>query len=127
MNFNLAERAFLNMRLIDVLYPHRVYGHSLSSNYTLEGIIFNAGKRIIINHLRMRDDEIDENWPQMNNHQCLIEDEDNKCWCSCNGNSRLCSCVCYNALYMLIDRIEEINGPLNRNSQMRFILANLHV
>ena len=126
MNFSLAERAFLNMKLIDVLYPYQAIGINPVSSYILEDIVFNAGKRIIINHLRMRDDDIDEQWPFMRNHHCLIEEGIFKCWCSCDAISRKCSCACFNCLYLLIDKIEEINGPLNRNAQMRFILASFN-
>ena len=87
MNFTLAERAFLNMRLKDVLYPYNATNTKPNSNYFLEDIIFNSGKRIIIEQLRNRDDDIDEMWHTLNNHQCLLNDDNLKCWCSCNADT----------------------------------------
>ena len=127
MNFSLAERAFLNMRLIDVLYPYQAFDANPCSNYVLEDIIFQAGRRIIIDQLRTRDWNIDEVWPHMRNHHCLIEEGSYRCWCSCNGISIRCSCVCFNCIYLLINKIEEINGPVNRNAQMKYVLASFNI
>ena len=127
MEFSLAERAFLNMRLVDVLYPYQAINSSPNSNYILENIILSAGKRIIINHLRMRDDWIDVHWPSMMNHHCRIEEGIHKCWCSCDGTSANCSCACFNFIYLLISKIEEVNGPINRNARMKFVLANFNI
>ena len=126
MDITLAERAFLNMRLCDVLYPYQAIKAKPDSNYPLESIIFNMGKRFIIEQLRNRDEVVDEIWPELNDHHCLLGDSSNQCWCSCDATTRLCICVCYNPLYMLIDRIEECNGPINRRAQMRFALADFN-
>ena len=125
MDLSLAERAFLNMRLTDVLYPYIALNAKPDSNYLLETIIFNTGKRFIIDQLRNRDDSLDAIWPNLEEHHCQINDSSNQCWCSCNI-TRFCTCVCYNPLFILIDRIEEINGPINRQAPIRLALANFN-
>ena len=124
MNRTLEERAFLNMTLENVLYPYKALGINPIVNYPLEGIIFGAGRNMILEQLRNWDDEIDFDWFNLNNHHCLISEGINGtwCWCSCDISRPVCQCVCYAPLFILIKRIEEANGPINRQAKMKYIL-----
>ena len=126
MNRSLKERAFLNLSLEDVLYPYRALGIKPNASYFLEEVIFRVGKNMIIDQLISRDEGIEAEWPDLNNHHCLISEGINGpwCWCSCDTTRPTCRCVCFAPLFILIKRIEEVNGPINRQAKMKYILSN---
>ena len=120
MVLSLQELSLLNMSLRQIKYP---YTHQRRNGYLLENIIFQCGKRIIVNELRVRDAFIDRNWHGMQNHHCLLEDSDSKCWCACDIQKNFCICLCFNSFYMILTRFEEENGPINDNVKFKWILS----
>ena len=122
MVLSLRELSFINMPVNQIKYPY-THLNLPRGGYWLENVIFQSGKRIIINELRFRDEFIDRNWHGMRDHHCLLEDADSKCWCACDIRRNFCNCLCFNAFYMILTRFEEENGPFNDNIQFKWILS----
>ena len=107
---------------MQIKYPY-INLNQPRNGYILEDIIFQCGRRIIVNEIRFRDGFIDRHWPEMRNHHCLIEDPDSKCWCACDPESNFCICLCFNSFHMILTRFEEENGPFNDIIKFKWILS----
>ena len=127
MVLSLQEIAFSNLRVIDILHPNIALDEYPRDCHILPETIFRIGKRQIINELCERDEFIRENWPLMNNHQCLINDGPlNRCWCGCDPNENHCICICMLPVHILIDLIEEEMGDINREASFRIVTARIN-
>ena len=124
----LQELSFANLRVRDILHPNLSLPSYPRDCHILPETIFRVGKRQIIDELCERDDTIRMLWPHMNGHHCLINDDpSNRCWCGCDINEPHCFCICMLPVHILLDRIEEEMGSINRNASFKIVTARLNI
>ena len=121
----LLELAILNMRLQDISMPNILFEKYPSDSNMVPKILFRAGKNLFIEKLIERDEIANDRWRQSNNHVCLINDHTvgDSCWCYCETDQPECKCTCFHIFHLLLDRIEEEYGPLNRTIKLKFALV----
>ena len=113
------------MRLQDISMPNLLFERYPSDSSIVPKIIFNHGRNLFIESLTERDEIANDRWITANNHTCLVYDHDrvNSCWCYCIADEPECRCACFHIFHLLLDRIEEEHGPLNRAVKLKFALA----
>ena len=138
MVLSLATLAFLNMRINDVKYPNEWYERSnfwfagiskppQDRNLITERLIAPAANDWCFEQLLRIDDIFRRQWMDAGRHFCGITGRERYqfeggCWCACI-TSPVCSCACMNMFYLLIDHFEEINGFINDNMQVKFLVV----
>lgn len=121
----LKELAILNMRLQDISMPNTLFEKYPSDSSVIPKMIFNCGRNLFIEKLIERDEIASDRWRTANNHVCLINDHTtgDSCWCYCRIDFPECNCACFHIYHLLLDRIEEEWGPLNRAIKLKFALV----
>ena len=121
----LKELSILNMRLQDISMPNLLFERYPADSSIIPKIIFSCGRNLFIESLIERDEIANDRWRTANNHVCLINSHviGDSCWCYCITDEPECRCACFHIFHLLIDRIEEEHGPLNRAAKLKIALA----
>ena len=110
------------MRLQDISMPNILFENYPSDSNLVPKIIFRHGKRLFVEKLIERDEIANDRWNAVNGHVCRINDHTvgDSCWCYCRTELPECNCSCFHIFHLLLDRIEEEFGPLNRAVKFKF-------
>ena len=121
---SLKELSILNMRLQDISMPNLLFDKYPSDSSVIPKMIFQCGKDLFVEKLIERDEIANDRWITANGHVCLLNDHTigDSCWCYCRTDFAECKCACFHIFHLLLDRLEEEYGPLNRAVKFKFAL-----